>query len=237
MQNQAYPGDKAAIEILKNADCIYTLGELKALLAGTLMGFEFVPPGVVLDHIEFGAIDNPEFADKEMATSFLNVFFGLWNQAASHREPNNPFSFSHPDRSWTEEDADKWIKYADILELEVGTFLTGLELSETPTLVDLIKKKGRSKEDYLPQVMASLSGELLKEVERITEKKSKDVSLIIELSKDIESEIKRLQGRFLKEMSDLHAPPKPSQRAEPKVGRNDPCPCGSGRKFKQCCLQ
>jgi uncharacterized protein len=25
------------------------------------------------------------------------------------------------------------------------------------------------------------------------------------------------------------------RRDEPKVGRNDPCPCGSGRKFKQCC--
>ncbi len=23
-------------------------------------------------------------------------------------------------------------------------------------------------------------------------------------------------------------------RSEPKVGRNDPCPCGSGKKFKQC---
>lgn len=23
---------------------------------------------------------------------------------------------------------------------------------------------------------------------------------------------------------------------EAKVGRNDPCPCGSGRKYKQCCL-
>lgn len=22
-----------------------------------------------------------------------------------------------------------------------------------------------------------------------------------------------------------------------KVGRNDPCPCGSGKKHKQCCLQ
>ncbi len=22
---------------------------------------------------------------------------------------------------------------------------------------------------------------------------------------------------------------------EPKVGRNDPCPCGSGKKFKKCC--
>ncbi|TGB84710.1 YecA family protein, partial [Salmonella enterica subsp. enterica serovar Enteritidis] len=25
-------------------------------------------------------------------------------------------------------------------------------------------------------------------------------------------------------------------KAEVKVGRNDPCPCGSGKKFKQCCL-
>jgi SWIM/SEC-C metal-binding protein len=24
-------------------------------------------------------------------------------------------------------------------------------------------------------------------------------------------------------------------RAVVKVGRNDPCPCGSGRKFKRCC--
>ncbi len=25
------------------------------------------------------------------------------------------------------------------------------------------------------------------------------------------------------------------QRESPKVGRNDPCPCGSGKKFKKCC--
>lgn len=25
------------------------------------------------------------------------------------------------------------------------------------------------------------------------------------------------------------------RREEPKVGRNDPCPCGSGKKFKHCC--
>jgi len=24
------------------------------------------------------------------------------------------------------------------------------------------------------------------------------------------------------------------RREAPKVGRNDPCPCGSGKKFKQC---
>ena len=25
-------------------------------------------------------------------------------------------------------------------------------------------------------------------------------------------------------------------RTTPIVGRNEPCPCGSGRKYKQCCL-
>ena len=30
------------------------------------------------------------------------------------------------------------------------------------------------------------------------------------------------------------AAPQPMTRAQPKVGRNDPCPCGSGKKYKQC---
>lgn len=28
----------------------------------------------------------------------------------------------------------------------------------------------------------------------------------------------------------------PFKRDSPKVGRNDPCPCGSGKKYKKCCL-
>jgi preprotein translocase subunit SecA len=26
----------------------------------------------------------------------------------------------------------------------------------------------------------------------------------------------------------------PTRREGPKIGRNDPCPCGSGQKFKKC---
>ncbi|MDX1778368.1 MAG: SEC-C metal-binding domain-containing protein, partial [Thermodesulfobacteriota bacterium] len=29
-------------------------------------------------------------------------------------------------------------------------------------------------------------------------------------------------------------PPQP-KIAEKKIGRNDPCPCGSGKKYKKCC--
>jgi preprotein translocase subunit SecA len=37
---------------------------------------------------------------------------------------------------------------------------------------------------------------------------------------------------------DIPQPPRPAapvRRDAPKVGRNDPCPCGSGRKYKKCC--
>ncbi|MGD9857709.1 MAG: SEC-C metal-binding domain-containing protein [Planctomycetaceae bacterium] len=27
----------------------------------------------------------------------------------------------------------------------------------------------------------------------------------------------------------------PIRNREVKVGRNDPCPCGSGKKYKKCC--
>jgi hypothetical protein len=36
-----------------------------------------------------------------------------------------------------------------------------------------------------------------------------------------------------------HLPPPPvlrPVRVEKTVGRNDPCPCGSGKKFKKCCM-
>ena len=34
-----------------------------------------------------------------------------------------------------------------------------------------------------------------------------------------------------------HSPPaEPRRRKETKIGRNDPCPCGSGKKYKKCCL-
>ena len=32
-------------------------------------------------------------------------------------------------------------------------------------------------------------------------------------------------------------PVKPVVRSAPKTGRNEPCPCGSGKKFKKCCAE
>mgnify|MGYP002725586531 CR=1 FL=1 len=64
-----------------------------------------------------------------------------------------------------------------------------------------------------------------------------------------EAEIERLkQLRRQQKMSFVHgqqpgqqpgqAPSKPKtvRRKGKKLGRNDPCHCGSGKKYKQCCL-
>ena len=41
-------------------------------------------------------------------------------------------------------------------------------------------------------------------------------------------------GEVEKPPAENQAAPQPYVREEQKVGRNDPCPCGSGKKFKQC---
>ena len=56
-----------------------------------------------------------------------------------------------------------------------------------------------------------------------------------------ESLRKQLGGDFI---APMNVPPTPKQlrRATPvfphgRIGRNDKCPCGSGRKFKKCCMK
>ena len=46
-------------------------------------------------------------------------------------------------------------------------------------------------------------------------------------------ELNMISGEVAAE-GEAGAPP-PEKRAGPKVGRNDPCPCGSGKKYKKCC--
>jgi len=51
-------------------------------------------------------------------------------------------------------------------------------------------------------------------------------------------QVARMQARQAASVpprSSLAAPATPIRHSQPKPGRNDPCPCGSGKKFKKCC--
>ncbi|MDY6800606.1 MAG: DUF1186 domain-containing protein [Bacteroidota bacterium] len=42
--------------------------------------------------------------------------------------------------------------------------------------------------------------------------------------------------KYNKTFGSLHRNEETYVREEPKIGRNDPCPCGSGKKYKKCCM-
>ena len=47
------------------------------------------------------------------------------------------------------------------------------------------------------------------------------------------SNFRREEGRWLYVDGDVN--PRAAPRRVDKTGRNQPCPCGSGKKFKKCC--
>jgi preprotein translocase subunit SecA len=54
-------------------------------------------------------------------------------------------------------------------------------------------------------------------------------------ARETKAEVTGLQGeRREAQQSPTTGPPTTVRRSTPKVGRNDPCPCGSGKKYKKC---
>ena len=56
------------------------------------------------------------------------------------------------------------------------------------------------------------------------------------LQKAIAPNVREIHAYWLARREDHVPAAKPVRRSGPRVGRNDPCPCGSGKKYKKCCL-
>ncbi len=66
-------------------------------------------------------------------------------------------------------------------------------------------------------------------------KENKDFVINDNLDDNVASE--HVHGPDCNHHHNHHEALKPITRSTPKVGRNDPCPCGSQKKFKKCCGQ
>ena len=75
-----------------------------------------------------------------------------------------------------------------------------------------------------PAVVSVQTEERLKEVASIFEEKGWKYTIGLEPDKP----------ENIIDLEILLNPQKP-RKAEKKVGRNEPCPCGSGSKYKKCC--
>ena len=86
------------------------------------------------------------------------------------------------------------------------------------------KKTAKLGTEKNPAIVNVKTKKRVKELESVFEKN--DWKYSIELDSDKPEDINDLEM--------LLNPPK-TVIAEKKVGRNDPCPCGSGKKYKKCC--
>lgn len=86
------------------------------------------------------------------------------------------------------------------------------------------KKTAKLGTEKNPAVVYVKTKKRMKEVEKIFEKNGWKYSI----------ELDRKKPEDITDLEILLNWPKP-QAAEKKIGRNEPCPCGSGNKYKKCC--
>ncbi len=99
----------------------------------------------------------------------------------------------------------------DELDEELGAILMVLTFFASSKLVDAYHKEGKGKTS----------------LEHLAE-------TVVRIFPDAMIEYARLGRSLFQAMLALDAD-ELTPSGQPKVGRNDPCPCGSGKKFKKCC--
>ena len=101
----------------------------------------------------------------------------------------------------------------------------------------LIEYKNEAYEMFT-ELMGNIKGEILHNLFRSTSNLMAFEQFLANLPMHLQApQSDGDQGHTAPELAASNEPPLtlPMQREVPKVGRNDPCPCGSGRKYKSCC--
>ena len=123
---------------------------------------------------------------------------------------------------------------AVVLFYPVGAAEEHLETEESPTAPPTVQpaaavrfdlRRGTAKVEPDPPAEPSVALGLMKALEQ----SHPDVKNLFTERRRI---LRSLYSRYLRRTESRHRPTTPPR---PKVGRNDPCPCGSGKKYKRCC--
>jgi len=238
-----YPGDAEVGKILAHYRPGLSFSEMRAATAGAVLTVENVQPSQLFAHL-FGSEDErPEFKDLEAAKTWFSCMMGLWNELTKHQEKNHPFLFS----DWPAQiqgGNDELLQLAAAREKEIEQFLWALRAGNTPFADDFVDPTPKALLSWTPTVLEAALRVMKRTREELDKGKSKDWLTLASLHFALNEQMKENHAEFVAGIRDLRSQwienlrqSSTVVRAEPKVGRNDPCPCGSGKKFKQCCLQ
>jgi uncharacterized protein len=130
------------------------------------------------------------------------------------------FSFSKDEDGTEHAEGDLW----------AAGFMLGVGLREEAWLPLLETEQGR---EWLRPLRLLGSDELSEEDKKLVETEAQRE----ELSAQIPERVLEMLNHFKPALSERYQlmAAMTVQRESPKVGRNDPCPCASGKKYKKCC--
>lgn len=162
---------------------------------------------------------SPEFESSEQEEKILGLVLRLYNDVAAALAPGAG-EFEPLFEEGDVEAASNWC----------SGFLAGTRF-ESDTWADLI--------DERPKWFAPILGLGLEDEDGPQPRKSQ----IERWTRDVGPSVTRIQQFWLAQLQAGEAgsgaesvqPGLGPLRAEPAPGRNEPCPCGSGRKYKRCC--
>ncbi len=193
--------------------------DLDGFLTGIAVGPELVLPSEWLPEVWGG--EEPVFVDEEQARSVIGAVMGRYNEILRELdgdpEAYAPILWEGPDG---EEIAGDWAEgFVDAVRLRPEAWRPLLEDGEALVLLMPVLALCGDEEGGLP---LGLDPEA--EAELVAEAPG----LIPACVAGIAAFWKEHRGR-------PSAGPGRAKDRKAKVGRNDPCPCGSGRKHKRCC--
>ena len=216
----------AALMALPEDNDPMILTELDGFCAGLITCPEMIAPSVWLSQI-WGPGGAPEFKDLSEMEATLDLIMAHYNRVASILMMPGEY-YPVMDEDW---------RNGDILwEFWMMGFVAAMRLR--PGAWEAIGRSDNARPAKALKQMDELGGIAVAFSEGKRPKAGKLAkqapALIPDLVEDLnhfaKSQLPGLPSGFPLAANMTSAPV-----SAPKVGRNDPCPCGSGKKFKKCC--
>ena len=192
------------------------LSELDGFLTAIVSGPQSVVPSVWLPAV-WGECE-PRWETEDQALEIFTLMMRHMNAIAGHLM-EEPGTFEPIFLSREKEGAE----YLIVDDWCVG-YVRALAL--TP---DAWRAGGKGMESLLQPIFAFGTPEGWQMLDSLSDERHES------LQQEIIPSVRAIHGFWL-DRRERPRPVEPLRRGSPRVGRNDPCPCGSGRKYKHCCL-
>lgn len=194
-----------------------SLDKLHGYLCAAISSPETIPPSVWLPEA-LGV--EPEYDSLDQAREFMALLLAFYNDVATSLLNGGAFRLILKPAAGSEQSLD----YQTWCE----GYILGWALSSQEWL-----QPGNEALKELTFPILYLSGAFYEEAQRQgkpTEPDAQSLKIARECAEALPGSVMGIYRFWLARRN-----PAPIRHEQPKVGRNDACPCGSGKKFKQCC--